>query len=113
MKTLTRKSFAKPLGCKTVAVPVPELGEDNCINIRQLTSSELLHLRKLYGTEGDTGLMDFACDLLARVLVDDKGVPLFADKDDVLNNLQVPMPIFTKLADAAIEVSGLDYKKKD
>lgn len=93
---------------KRVKFSLPELGDGVFIWLRALSHAELDGILK-DGKADDPNsktLADHA--LLAKCCVDDDGLPIFTDADDVKANLDVSLESFVGMALKIGEISGLN-----
>ena len=112
MASLNRTEFFKPKELKREKYPMPEWGKDRYIWIRAMESEELIALRELHGEkidDDDTGkAIDFLCNLLAVVVINDEGDRIFSDEGDVKALRKKGHQLLQKMGEAAIAISGLN-----
>lgn len=113
MPCITRSDLGNPGLVDAEKHPLPECGADAYVCIRPLGSQDLLQLQKKFGTEAETGNLDFAFDLLARCLVDDNGVILFLGADDVRENFNLSLKSLKGLVEDCLLVSGVRTTEKN
>lgn len=92
-------------------VEVPELSGH--VFMRPLLVKELNELQKRFGDSQnvDVANMDFLFALLAHVIVDEAGVKVFGDESQVKVLLEQGVNLLIRLAQSAVNVSGIDAKK--
>lgn len=113
MGCLSKADLLKPLDLKSVKHPMPLWGEDAYVNLRALSSADLITLQKSFGNGVEDGnSFEFGCNLLVYCLCDDEGKRLFADEAEVKLLLQHSPKLLEELMQAAIKVSGLDPESK-
>lgn len=95
---------------KITQVPLDELG--GYANVRSLTAAELVEINKKFGDKAEVGEshMAFLLQMVLKCCVDDQGKNVFVDEDSML---YLPIQVLIKLAEAAVDASGLDLKKKN
>ena len=86
---------------------------DNYVVIQELTSRELVEIQTAYGSAESTTNLAFVYDFLARVLVDDAGVRLFADAADVEAHFNMSIPALENITEFALKVSGVNTTRVD
>ena len=112
MPGLNKAELLKPKTLKTIRHPMPAWGEDAYVNIRALSSRDLVDLQKRYGKGvEEENSFEFATTMLAYCLVDDEGKRLFEDEQEVKGLLIHTPQVIEQLGQVAIELSGIDSKK--
>lgn len=104
MAILTRETVLAARRTKTTAVEVPELGGE--ILVRRLNAAQVEALSPLF-VNGEANLgqnLQLACALIATAVVDESGVPMFAEPAEVG---EFEIAVVMKLATAVAEVAGL------
>lgn len=110
MGCLSKHSFAAPAR-KIERVDLPEFGADAHVFVRELGAKALHELRQTYATPAADAFFDFEYDLLARVLVDDKGEPIFKDKQELCELTDFSVTMLQSLAKKALELFGIGNAK--
>ena len=112
MSCISKADFAKPVKLKTEKHAMPEFGKSAYVNIKALSSKDLVDLQKSFGSGVDEShSFAFALKLLTYCLVDDEGNRLFAEEEEVSTLMQHEPKLIERLGQAAIEVSGLGPAK--
>lgn len=96
-----------PLALKRVRF---DLAPDCHINLRELSSQELIDFQSKMGST-ETSNLDFVFDLISKCAVDDDGKPLFADAADVRATFNVGLSTLIEIQKAVMSLSGIDTPK--
>jgi hypothetical protein len=109
---MSKSVFLRPLRLKTERFPLPEIGEDASVTIRELPAKDLLDLRRKYGEQ--TSDPDFGAEFLALALVDDEGKLLFDSASECKEHItNLPVSVLERLHLAALKLSGLSGRIVD
>jgi hypothetical protein len=87
-----------------------KLGDDCHINLRELSSRELIEFQKAMGDK-DTTNLEFVYKLIASCAVADDGKPIFDSPDDVRDNFDVGLSKLIEIQKQILSLSGLDERK--
>lgn len=112
MPCVKKENFSNSVR-KTEQVPLPEIGHDAYVVVRELGARDLLDLQSQHGKAAETNNLQFVYQLLALTLVDDGGNQLFTDVKDVESNFNLPLPSLTRLGEEVCRISGLSVKEKN
>lgn len=93
----------KPLVLRRVRF---DLDADTYINLRELSSQELLHYQQTIGNK-EVSNLDFIYDLVARCAVDDEGLPIFKDAGDVKDHFNVGLSTLVSAQQTVMNLSGI------
>lgn len=100
---LTRDSFKPYALLKRERLEIPELSD--FVYVRELSAGEALDFRKRM-SDGEK-FESLVLPMLAKVIVDDKGVQVFDPSDTDLIGKSFPLAVMERIAIKAQELSGL------
>lgn len=100
---LTRDSFKPYALLKRERLEIPELND--FVYVRELSAGEALEFRQRM-SEGEK-FESLVLPMLAKVIVDDKGIQVFDPSDTDLIGKAFPLAVMERIAMKAQELSGL------
>ncbi len=113
MPAIGLQAFGKPLAPKIERIPIPECGPDAYACVKALSARDLIELRAAHGSEVASDNITLSYDLLARVICDDAGEPVFADAAAAQAGIALSFTALNELTEHAMRVGGLSVTEKN